>query len=144
MMKPINSKIQPETPTGQHERRHVYNGESLNQSTNQTKGNRPVRSRKKSPFMIIVGLFFISLMVVLYIWNKICVNRLVIEVSDLHIQHEKILNTNEFLHAEINRKSSLERIGKIASDQLGLVSPKEQPVWFEVVQARIEEVNGAQ
>jgi cell division protein FtsL len=142
-MKSINLKIPP-PPAEQHERRHVYNGDSLSQSSNQPKGNRPVRSRKRSPFMIIVGLFFISLMVVLYIWNKICVNRLVIEVSDLHNQHEKILNTNEFLRAEINRKSSLERIGKIASDQLGLVSPKEQPVWFDIPQTRIEDVNGTQ
>jgi len=140
-MKQINSKIQPQAE--QHERRHVYNGDSLNQSANQPKGNRPVRSRKKSPFILIVGLFFVSLMVVLYIWNKICVNKLVIEVSELHNQHEKILNINEFVRAEINRKSSLERIGKIASEQLGLVSPKEQPVWFEITQTHIEEANNA-
>jgi cell division protein FtsB len=115
------------------ERRHIYNGETINKKTEKTpKGNRPVRSRKRSPFNIIGSLFLLSVLIVFYIWNKICVNRLVIEVNDLHNQYDKILNANEFLNAEINKKSSLERIGKISTEQLGLIAPKEQPVWFEV------------
>ncbi len=115
------------------EKRYVYNGETVNRKVEfPQKGNRPMKSRKRSPFNIILSLFLISILIVLYIWNKICVNRLAVEVNDLRNRHAKILNANEFLNAEINKKSSLERIEKIATEQLGLVAPKEQPVWFEV------------
>jgi len=144
-MKTTDPKMQPQIGIELNERRQVYNGDAMNhRNEHLPKGNRPVRSRKRSPFMIIVALFCISVMVVLYIWNKICVNKLVVEVSDLHNQQEKILNANEFLRAEINKKSSLERIGKIATDQSGLISPKEQPVWFEINQTQLEETNKAQ
>jgi cell division protein FtsL len=143
-MKQMNLNMEEPSSAGQPERRHVYNGDSMKQHGNSPKGNRPVRSRKRSPFMIVLGLFGLSLMVVLYIWNKISVNNLAIAVNELHNQHEKILNTNEFLRVEINKKSSLERIGKIAVEQLGLVSPKEQPVWFEINQAAFEELQKTQ
>jgi len=115
------------------EKRYVYNGEiPAKKIETSPKGNRPVRSMKRSPFNIIGSLFLISVLIVFYIWNKICVNRLAVEVNDFRNQHAKILNGNEFLNAEINKKSSLERIVKISTEQLGLIAPKEQPVWFEV------------
>lgn len=121
------------------EKRYVYNGETVNRKVEfPQKGNRPMMSRKRSPFNIILSLFLISVLIVFYIWNKICVNRLAVEVNDLRNRHAKILNANEFLNAEINKKSSLERIEKIATEQLGLVAPKEQPVWFEVDLSRAE------
>ena len=121
------------------EKRYVYNGETVNRKVEfPQKGNRPMKLRKRSPFNIILSLFLISILIVLYIWNKICVNRLAVEVNDLRNRHAKILNANEFLNAEINKKSSLERIEKIATEQLGLVAPKEQPVWFEVDLGRAE------
>lgn len=121
------------------EKRYVYNGETVNRKVEfPQKGNRPMMSRKRSPFNIILSLFLISILIVFYIWNKICVNRLAVEVNDLRNRHTKILNANEFLNAEINKKSSLERIEKIATEQLSLVAPKEQPVWFEVDLSRAE------
>jgi cell division protein FtsL len=139
MAKLISPKIE-DTPSPElTEKRYVYNGEASDGKVEVTqKGNRPVRSRKRSPFYIIGTLFLASVLIVFYIWNKICVNRLVVEVNDFRNQHEKILNANEFLNAEINKKSSLERIVKISTEQLGLIAPKEQPVWFDVDLSRAE------
>ena len=113
--------------------RYVYNGASSPGSLENIQvGNRPVRKRKRSPFTIVVLLFATSILIVLYVWNKITVNRLAVEVSDLRTQYEKIVYANELLRADINKKTSLERIGKIATGSLGLIPPKEQPIWFEV------------
>ena len=117
------------------ERRYIYNGESATipgESREFTpRGNRPVKRRKRSAFNIIAALFVSSFLIVFYVWNKITVNQLVIEVSDLQNQYQKVMGTNEILRADINRKSSLERIGTLAT-QIGLTYPKEQPVWFDL------------
>ncbi|HMD13249.1 MAG TPA: hypothetical protein VKI62_01345, partial [Bacteroidota bacterium] len=123
------------------ERRHVYNGDTppaLSESSVRT--NRKVQTRKRSPLVMIMAVLGISLLIVLYVWNKIAVDRLVVDVNDLHMQYDKVVGANEILRAEINKKSSLERIGKIATDQLHLVSPKEQPVWFELDADRLKEL----
>jgi hypothetical protein len=65
------------------------------------------------------------------------VNRLAIEVNDLQNQYQKITIASDVLRAEINKKSSLERIGKLAG-QLGLLYPKEQPVWFDINSEQID------
>ena len=119
------------------ERRYVYNGDTASHEADfAVRGNKRVKARKRSPFNIIAVLFTISLLIVFYVWNKIAVNRLVVEVNDLQSQYQKILNANEFLRAEINKKSGLERIATIATGQLHLVYPKEQPIWFDVDQER--------
>lgn len=89
---------------------------------------------------MIMAVLGISLLIVLYVWNKITVDRLVVDVNDLRGQYDKVVNANDILRAEINKKSSLERIGKIATDQLHLISPKEQPIWFEVDADRLKEL----
>ena len=125
--------FEPVITPGIKEKRFVYDGDKIDRKVEYSpKVNRPVRLKKRSPFNTIISLFMISVIIIFYIWNKICVNRLAVEVNDLRNQYEKILNANEFLNAEINKKSSLERIGKIAAEQIGLVAPKEQPVWFQV------------
>jgi cell division protein FtsL len=109
------------------ERRYVYNGEF---APGGARTNRPVRRRRRSTFNIVAALATISLVIVFYIWNKITVNRLAEEVNDLQMQYQKTLYANENVRATINKKSSLERIGKIATADLGLTYPREQPVWF--------------
>ena len=117
------------------ERRYIYNGEisppAGGASEISPRGNRPVKKRKRSAFNIIAALVFVSLLIVFYVWNKITVNQLVIDVNDLENQYEKLTSMNEILRADINRKSSLERIATLAT-QIGLTYPKEQPVWFEI------------
>ena len=115
------------------DRRLVYNGVYVSPAKETlSRSNRPVKHRKRSPFGVLVVLLTASLIIVFYIWNKITVNRLAGEVNDLQNQYRKILSANEILRAEINQKSKLERIGKIATEKLGMTYPKEQPIWFEV------------
>ena len=139
MTKESSTVIEPQKPSsGFAERRYVYNGDTPSHEAEfAPRSNKRVKARKRSPFNIIAMLFTISLLIVFYVWNKIAVNRLVVEVSDLQNQQQKILNANEFLRAEINKKSGLERIAVIATRQLHLVYPKEQPIWFEADQERI-------
>ena len=131
--------VEPTIQTDRSERRYVYSGESsANEAQNfAPRGNRPVKKRKRSPFNIIAILVVISILIVFYVWNKITVNRLAIEVNDLQNQHQKITSASDVLRAEINKKSSLERIGKLAG-QLGLLYPKEQPVWFDINSEQID------
>ncbi len=120
----------PELP-GLTERRYVYSGDSRRPDyENVQRGNRPVRKRKRSPFNIVVILFAVSIVIVLYVWNKITVNRLVIEVADSNAQYDSLVRTNDNLRGEISKKTTLERIGKIATSKLGLAPPSVQPVWF--------------
>lgn len=117
----------PDTASDLAERRYVYNGEPV---PGENHDNRPVRRRRRSTFNIVAALAAVSLIIVFYIWNKITVNRLTVEVNDLRVQHQRILSSNELIRATISKKSGLERITKIATTELGLTSPKEQPVWF--------------
>jgi len=132
MTKLEQTTVESQTSNELTERRHIYNGDPMYRPSDfAPRANRPVKHRKRSPFMFITAIFGVSILIVFYIWNKIAVNRLVVEVNDLQAQYQKIVNASEILRAEINRKSSLERIGKIAGE-LGLTYPKEQPTWFEV------------
>ena len=140
MAKPLPSETEASV-VEYKERRHVYNGDTpraLSESPART--NRKVQTRKRSPLVMIMAVLGISLLIVLYVWNKITVDRLVVDVNDLRGQYDKVVNANDILRAEINKKSSLERIGKIATDQLHLISPKEQPIWFEVDADRLKEL----
>jgi cell division protein FtsL len=126
-------QTETDVPVELTERRLVYNGEARRSVADaNVQRNRPVRRRRRSPFNMIFILFVVSVVIVLYVWNKICVNRLAVEVSDLQSQYQKVMNVNEIIKADINKKSSLERIEKISVSQLNLTYPKEQPVWFEV------------
>ena len=124
------------------ERRYVYSGDAQRPDyENIQRGNRPVRKRKRSPFNIVVIIFAVSIVIVLYIWNKISVNRLVIEVADYNAQYESILHANDNLRAEVSKRSTLERVGKIAATQLGMTSPSVQPVWFAFDDQRLSKLN---
>ncbi len=105
--------------------------------------NRKIATRKMSTFNIILILFGAAAVIVLYISNIIAVDRLMTEINTLQKQHRGMLNDQEILKAEINRLSSLERINRKAEEELGLVNPKEPPVWISVDTERIREVEQA-
>jgi cell division protein FtsL len=86
----------------------------------------------------MAGLFLAAVGIILYISNIIAVNRLVVEVNDLQQKYAAVMNENEILRAEVNRRASLERIGKIATEKLGLQHPKEQPQTLEVDESLVE------
>jgi len=128
-------------PVEAKDRRFVYNGEPSTVSTDSVlRPNRPVRRKPRSTSSLIVALMVISLLVVLYIWNKIMVNRLAEEVNNLQNQYQKIVNANEILRAEINQKSRLERIREIATKQIGMTYPKQPPIWFDIEEHDINKV----
>jgi cell division protein FtsL len=140
MKRPIEPELEttPAPPSDLTERRYVYNGtpdpnraRTLS-GENVVRGNRPVKRRRRSSFNIIAAVVSVSLLIVFYVWNKITVNQLADDISKLESDYQRILSTTEVLKMDINRKSNLERIGRIATTQLGLTYPTQQPVWFEL------------
>jgi len=85
-----------------------------------------------STFNILLALFVLGAAIVFYIDNIIVVNRLVVDVNALQVKYQRQIETNATLQAEVNRKASLERIGKIASESLDMIYPQEQPEWLTV------------
>ncbi len=115
------------------ENRYVYNGDRQTDLAGYAlrQNRRPAR-RTISTFNIIVGLFIVCILTVLYINNIIVVNQRLAYVSELQGKLQRQLDRNATLQADVNRKSSLDRIGRIAVDELGMKYPQEQPVWFEL------------
>lgn len=102
---------------------------------------RTSTSRKKTKTSNIVALLFgIAVIALFYVSNVIAVNNLAKELNDLNIRYNQIISTNEVIKAEINRKASLERISLMAQERLGMVNPKEAPVWFEVDGAKVNDI----
>ena len=111
------------------ERRHLFNGYT---PRTPTRPNRPFKKRRISTLNIIFFLTVTTVSTVFYIGNIITVNRLAGEIEDLKASYSILSNANEFLQSEINQKSTMERITKIASEQMGMVYPKQPPVWFSI------------
>jgi len=82
--------------------------------------------------MMIFAILAIAFIAVFFIWNKITVTHLLGDINKMQIEYQKIVGKNEILRAEVNQKSRLERIEKIAQAELGLTYPKEKPVLFEL------------
>jgi cell division protein FtsL len=133
---PPTVQVPSERPpaAGVKERRLLYNGESSTTTgTNgSTSGASLFSRRRSSTFNTMAALFLAAVAIILYISNIIAVNRLAVEVNDLQQKYEAVMNSNEILRAEVNRRSSPERIGKIAVEQLGLQYPKQQPQVLDV------------
>ncbi len=127
----------------QSEKRYVFNGDPQSKIAGYAvrQNKRGVR-RTRSTFNIILILFGCAVAIILYISNIIAVNNLAFETGQLQAKYDKIVNTNGALKAEINRKSGWERINKIATEQLGLRYPKEQPTWFDIDEDKLELVKG--
>ena len=118
-------------PVARKENRYVFNDSTpvpgAGDEAYAVPRNRRVVRRRISTFNIIVGLFGLGIAIVLYVNNIIHVNRLAAEIGVLQTQYNTVLNTNAALSAELNRKSAWERIGGVATGQLGLSFPTEQP-----------------
>lgn len=127
------------SPSATKDRRLFYSGERREERPRNeplTRGSKAVI--QSSTFNTLLFLFFAAVAIVLYISNIIAVNRLAVEVNDLQQAYDAIRNENEILRAEINRRSSLERIGRLATEQLGLQHPKEPAKWIEVDHKQLE------
>jgi cell division protein FtsL len=120
-------------PEVHREQRYIFNGEpSAAVSGYAVRQNRRTIHRRMSTFNILLALFVLGAAIVFYIDNIIVVNRLVVDVNALQVKYQRQIETNATLQAEINRKASLERIGKIASESLDMIYPQEQPEWLTV------------
>jgi cell division protein FtsL len=130
----VQSAKERPSASGVKDRRLLYNSrDSETASPNKLIiGGLSFPKRRSSTFNVIAILFLAAVAIVLYINNIIAVNRLVVEVGELEQKYATVVNSNEILRAEINRRSSLERIGRIASEQLGLQHPKQQPQVLDV------------
>ncbi len=123
----------PPEKTAQRENRYIFNGDRQQTVTGYAvrQSRRPTR-RRYSTFNMIIALFAIGILVVLYINNTIAVNELLGEINTLQGKYQRQNDMNATLQAEVNRKSSLERIGRIAVVQLGMQYPQSQPLWFTI------------
>lgn len=70
----------------------------------------------------------------MYVNNILVVNQLAFEVNRLQLRVDSLTNANTILRAQVNRKSGLEQIGRIATRDLRLqyLPPGEQPVLLEL------------
>jgi cell division protein FtsL len=102
--------------------------------------NKAVKRRKQSPFNLMLTMFGVAVAIVLYVGNVIAVQQLLKDVSDKQAQLQQILNEQEMLKAQINRMSSLERIRKMAEDDLGLHNPKGPPQWLQIDDNKIRDI----
>ena len=96
--------------------------------------------KRASTFNIVLVLFSVGIGIVIYISNVIEVNQLAFDVQELQVHLDKIQNTNAGLNAEINKKSSLERIAGLAGDLLGLEFPKDPPASFSVDEDKLQDL----
>lgn len=110
------------------EPRHVFNGYM---PPAPSRSNRPFKRHKVSTFNSIVALAVLAAVSVLYISNIIAVNRLAFEIEELKTTYTKVENLSEILRSEVNRKSSMERITRIASEQMGMIFPQKPPIWLD-------------
>lgn len=94
--------------------------------------NRPFKKRKISTFNVILTLVLSAIVSVLYISNIIAVNQLAAEIGDLKSAYSTIESANEILRLETNRKSSMDRITRIAAERMNMMYPQQPPIWFEV------------
>jgi cell division protein FtsL len=125
----------------------VYNGaintpnsQTITDNDVQATHNRKQSRRKVSPFTIVLFLLCGAVASVIYIGNILTVGQLMTQINRLQTKHQQMLNEQELLKARINRLSGLERIQQLAHDQLGLQNPKQLPVWIEIDQERISQV----
>ncbi len=105
--------------------------------------NRRGTRRAISPFNMILILLGVAVVSVLYISNVLAVGRLLIQNNTLEVKHRQLLNDQELLRAQISRLESLERVEKVATEQLGLKPPTQPPVWLEVDPERVQDVQHA-
>jgi cell division protein FtsB len=101
--------------------------------------NRKALKRKISPFNIVVALLAVAVVSVFYISNILTVGRLLTTINRMQMKHQQILNEQEMLKAQIDKLSGLDRVAPLAHDRIGLINPKQAPVWIHIDPRRVEQ-----
>jgi cell division protein FtsL len=97
-----------------------------------------IRGRRFSIFSVILLLFVLVTAIVIYTSNTIAINALVVEISGLKVEHEKISSSNAALTAMVHKLSSSDRIGQIASQKLQMIYLKQQPTSLEIDKSTLQ------
>jgi cell division protein FtsL len=146
------------------ERRYIYSGDSGSSGNVRTTGttqyagntrtvaptvpparsNRRVIRRRISTTNVMLVIFAVGVAIVLYVNNIITVNRLAHDVNELQQTYDRLRSSNAALQADVNRKSAMERIGDVASKELGLRHPAEKPVEFPIDEEALEALKARQ
>jgi cell division protein FtsL len=101
--------------------------------------NRKAVRRKRSTFTVIAALAAAAAAGVLYISNILAVNRLADEVNALRVEVDRRVNGNRILQADIDRKSTWERMSAVAVAKLGLQHATEPPATLVVPEQRVRD-----
>lgn len=116
--------------------RFVYNGSKKTEgplpSDVLLRKNRNASNQRPSLIKLGLILIFGTSLGLLVINNILTINTLVNEIDILSKTYRTIKSTNEFLIAEINKKSTYERILPLAQRELGMFIQKTPPEWFEL------------
>ncbi len=111
--------------------RYIFNGDGHPLPSDvMVRKNKPGNKKRQSPLKTIVAIFLLTALGVFTIKNIVTIDQLAQDINDKRLRYSAIKNTNELLKAEINRKSGMERIIPIAQKDLGMMLPKEQPIWL--------------
>ncbi len=130
-----------DTPAVERERRYIYNGEPRSSTSGYAvRPNRPGTRRHVSTFSIILTLFGLGIAIVLYVNNILAVNLLAKECDQLRRRLQEIENTNKQLQVDVSHKAALERIGAVATQELGLQYATEQPVVFDIDEGMLDKI----
>jgi cell division protein FtsB len=131
----------PKAHVREREHRYIYSGTPARNAVGYAiRPNRKGIRRKVSTFNLILLLMCIGGAIVFYINNIITINTLAYDVNQLQAKYEQVLSQNEALRAEINRKSSWERISVLAGEKLGLKPPHRPPDWINIDRDKLNEL----
>lgn len=116
--------------------RFVYNGSKKTEgplpSEVLLRKNRNASNRRPSLIKFGLIIIFGTSLGLLVINNILTINSLVNEIDTLSKTYRSIKSTNEFLIAEINKKSTYEKIMPLAQRELGMFIQTTPPEWFEL------------
>ena len=124
--------------------RHAGNARTAAPAVPPARSNRRVIRRRISTTNVMLAIVAVGLAIVLYVNNIITVNRLAHDVNELQQSYDRLRSSNAALQADVNRKLAMERIGNVASRELGLHHPAEKPVEFPIDEEALEALKARQ
>ena len=139
---PTPVTVEPKAVSNNPGQRYIFDGTyKKSAQSGAQRSNRHMRPRKRSLFSIMAILLAASMLITFYVWNKICVNRLAVEIKEIDKKINMISYNNTNLESEISKKSSWERIESlINTGQLNLIIPREQPEMFSIDEERLKQL----
>ena len=95
--------------------------------------NRRVSTKTSAPAAKMTGVWMLLMLVFIvelffYTWCRVQCTNLGYRISQLNVAQGKILERRKNLKLELARLKSPARIEKIASEQLGLVIPRQEQI----------------